>query len=112
MFSFIFYSKHENHKGNIIWDKMAKAGVNMNIEGQEPRIPISKCAIKQKLKEWKKEENDYFSRFFGEKPKNLVIYSTCVKHPSRGGNLKRILDKKNLWKERVKKIIKSQKGVR
>ena len=27
---------HENHKGNIIADKMAKAGVNMNTEGQEP----------------------------------------------------------------------------
>ena len=43
---------HENHKGNIIADKMAKAGVNMNTEGQEPRIAISKCVIKQKLNEW------------------------------------------------------------
>ena len=50
---------HENHKGNIIADKMAKAGVNMklNTEGQEPRIVISKCVMKQKLKEWKKEHN-------------------------------------------------------
>ena len=31
---------HENHKENIIADKMAKAGVNMNTEGQEPRIAI------------------------------------------------------------------------
>ena len=34
----------------MIADKMA--GVNMNKEGQEPKIPISKCIIKQKMKEW------------------------------------------------------------
>ena len=49
---------HENHKGNIIADKMAKAGANMNTDGQEPRIAISKYVIKQKLEAWKKEEHN------------------------------------------------------
>ena len=48
---------HENHKGNIIAD-MAKTGANMNTEGQEPRIAISKCVIKQKLKAWKQEKHN------------------------------------------------------
>ena len=42
---------HENYIRNKITNKMAKAGVNMNTDGQEPRIAISKCVIKQKLKE-------------------------------------------------------------
>ena len=42
---------YENHKRNILVDKMVKAGVIMNTEGQQPRIAISKCVIKQKLKE-------------------------------------------------------------
>ena len=30
----------------------------MNTENQEPRTPISKCGIMQKLKEWEKEYNE------------------------------------------------------
>ena len=74
---------HENHKGNIIADKMAKAGVNMYTEGQEPRIAISKCVIKQKLKGWKKEQHN---RLWQERTdcRQTKLILPLVRHKWRG----------------------------
>ena len=51
---------HEGHRGNMIADCMAKEGANRKTSGQEPRMPVSKSVIKERLRDRSISEHDRY----------------------------------------------------
>ena len=49
---------HSDQKGNEIADRLAKRGVELEVDGITPRIPISKCVITKAIKDWTAREHD------------------------------------------------------
>ena len=49
---------HADQKGNEVADRLAKRGAGQQVQGIEPRVPVSKCVTKKVIKEWTKTEHD------------------------------------------------------